>query len=1204
VSRDGNTYVVFDTTRCSLGIAEQVARFFGGHVVSVGDAGEQSFLQDYLNQSPSVPGCNHLYLGMTDDHHLGQYTWMDGTPINYAHWAANFPVCLNPSATHAVTWAARVCWDRTEGFWYNVEEGDHWDSEGWPFAHLYPMRLPGQWTLGTLNEAVTNGQLLAYVREHYPPEYRYNAFLNKYWDPNINHWMRISGEPNYPSAYCDMRDNYWGTASRTLIDHMIWDYYDDFTSARVEYGTPPEHGFATTYPFVEQVLLNGVSAETVPELSRGRVDFTVRFNRDMDTNVEPFVTFGPAPPHTDFTVVARDENFVVQTNGWLDGQTWRGSAWVTPVTGDGYHCLRISGAVAADDAWLVSGYDVGRYRFEVRTMGIAAMTLQAVGREGGIYLSWQQNDYELLAGYNVYRADAVDGDYVRLNSTVIPPGIASWLDTNVPPAVAKYYRFTVLTTDMTESEYSNVASAMAVDTIAPVLVHAPVVTAVPGRGVRISVTATDNVRVLSVRLGYRALSGTNAYTEVAMVNTSGETWSGTIPGTEVGPPGVAYYVVASDGVSQAWSGSATVPHMVAVNNEPTLTSVTPNYGPAEGGSRVTLAGTQFETGASVLFGGVLASNILVLGPNQITCMTPSHFPAWVDVTVVNSNGESSILLNGFRFETTNAMVSLPHTNGEYGSQIELPLDAFNVIGLRAADVVVRFDPTVISALDAGVGTLTAGWTLAENINTPGEVRLSLACLSTVTGSGTLAVLWFHVIKSPPASTAVVIESISLNDGAIAVLRTDGRVDVSGRFTLSGTVEYFNGARPVQGTALRLVGAGAFATASDDNGHFIVTNLPTGSYVLSASKTNDVTGITAYDASLVLQAASGLLSLSPNQGLAADVNRNAMVTGMDASYILEHAVGLLEVPFPNAGKVWDFVPAARTYGLLNSDLAGQDFSAILIGDVSGNWTPESGFRSPAFGPPLGSAMASPDESVLLAVDDGVVKTNRNEVRILFKAGPPGLYSVDLVLVFDPATAAVQMIQKGLAAQPLLFAGNTNQPGVIRAALAGARPLEGEGDLLVLKLDPVGSNNLRILQASVNEGAIPVRIESTAQAFDSDQDGLLDMDESSIYHTDPARADSDGDGSDDGLELRAGTNPLDATSVFRVESIIVSRDRSVTLVWASVSGRKYQVQCMDCLEPGHWISLEPVIQASGSSANFTDPGSRVLASRFYRVKVVEE
>ena len=46
---------------------------------------------------------------------------------------------------------------------------------------------------------------------------------------------------------------------------------------------------------------------------------------------------------------------------------------------------------------------------------------------------------------------------------------------------------------------------------------------------------------------------------------------------------------------------------------------------------------------------------------------------------------------------------------------------------------------------------------------------------------------------------------------------------------------------------------------------------------AAGKDDDVVKITAYDASLVLQAAAGSLSLSDNQVRAADVNRNGSVS---------------------------------------------------------------------------------------------------------------------------------------------------------------------------------------------------------------------------------------------------------------------------------------------------------------------------------------
>ena len=48
-------------------------------------------------------------------------------------------------------------------------------------------------------------------------------------------------------------------------------------------------------------------------------------------------------------------------------------------------------------------------------------------------------------------------------------------------------------------------------------------------------------------------------------------------------------------------------------------------------------------------------------------------------------------------------------------------------------------------------------------------------------------------------------------------------------------------------------------------------------------------------------------------------------------------------------------------------------------------------------------------------------------------------------------------------------------------------------------------------------------------DFDQDGLFDKNEIEIYKTDPARADTDGDGYEDGIEIENGFSPLEAYGV---------------------------------------------------------------------------
>ena len=117
----------------------------------------------------------------------------------------------------------------------------------------------------------------------------------------------------------------------------------------------------------------------------------------------------------------------------------------------------MAGAGAADDPWLVTGEDAGRFRFEIITSGTESMNLQATGGEGKVDLSWMQDDFELLAGYNLYRSTNPSNNFTRINASIIPPQQKSYRDTQVQPGQPYYYRFTVVKTDMTQSDYSNVA---------------------------------------------------------------------------------------------------------------------------------------------------------------------------------------------------------------------------------------------------------------------------------------------------------------------------------------------------------------------------------------------------------------------------------------------------------------------------------------------------------------------------------------------------------------------------------------------------------------------------------------------------------------------------------------------------------------------------------------------------------------------------
>lgn len=1203
---NGVTYVVLPMERTSLRLAESIASYFGGHVTSVRDQAESDLLRAYLPGTAVFQAFMHhayFYLGLTDQDRPGSYTWLDGSPVTFTDWAGGYPIELSPASQHLVqildsyNQPQTLVWN-----WRNVQQLNsqrygnggpgHWDA--------FVLRLPGEHTIEELNAALTSPIMLSHVREAFVPYWQHNAFLSPCWDPAISHWMRIVGTPNTSNGYCTLRNNYWGTDNTNLVNHMILDYYDDFTSARVDYGDAPANGFASTYPFVEGVVINGQRAETVPQLSAGRTDFTVTFNRDMDTNTEPFVSFGPSPPYTDFSISPRDADFHFKTNGWVDVRTWHGAAWITPVTGEGYHLMRVSGAVAADDPWLVSGYDVGRFRFEVRTMAVTAMTMQASGREGAVALSWQQNDYTLLAGYNLYRADTPTGPWGRLNETVIPRGHEFYLDTSVPPAVLKFYKFTVLSTDFTESDPSPVVAAAALDTVPPVLDHTPITQASPGRGLRVAAIVTDNSRVESVLVFHRPVGTLTAYASLAAANISGETWSVTIPGSAVEPPGVEYYLVASDGRSRTYSGTSTLPYRVTVQNVPTLISVTPDRGSAAGGTAVTLAGAMFDAGARVFFGDALAENATLISPNQLMCVTPAHFPAQVDVTLVNTNGTRSTLLNAFGFEENGSVVSLPRDFGESGSQVELAVTGANVTGLGAVEIEFTFNPAVLSARTARVGTLTAGWSLSANLDTPGRVTLSMANASTVTGSGSLAVIVFQVSGAPTASTPLGFQRISLNDGALVVTSNDGLFTVNGFHRLSGQVNYFGSGLPVAAADLTLAGSGTFTVSSDQEGSFAFPKVPTGSYRLTPTKTNEITEITAYDAALVLAASAGLLTLSPEQFLAADVNRNGAVSAMDAFYILQKAVGLIEGQFPGAGRIWDFAPEERSYSLLNSDQGAQDFTAVLVGDVSGNWKPRSAPGAAlASGPPddpSGQAVVSLDHGPPIAGSDQCA-------RVMLKSRSLPVRGVDLVLRYTPTNQAVVEVVSANAANAALLAANTNQSGTITVAVASAAALVCDGPLFTVRFAGSEPVNCQIESTRVNESQVRVRLEANPTSFDADEDGLIDADETEFFHTNPEAADTDRDRMPDGAEVRAGTNPNDPASRLALFTATPAPGGRCTITWGSVPGKSYQVESKDDLAAPSWRPCGTVLKATGAATSVTDETAPAGPRRLYRVRLSE-
>lgn len=385
-----------------------------------------------------------------------------------------------------------------------------------------------------------------------------NAILNCFTENNVEKWLRITA----PSASSYVRygigGNYWGTeglsdkTKKEAINKQILDFDDYQSMADLNEGTILETIPETVWPVVRSVSLRDANGEAITTVGAGKTTFTVTFNRDMDTEMPLQVRFGSSYPYADFEVAGQ----------WLDSRTWEGSTTMTSLIANGIQYWSIANGRSAE-GHLKLYKDWGRFSFNIDTSSALAMTMQAEAADDGVILTWAQDDFDTLAGYNVYRCDREGGQPVKLNTSVIPLGVKTFTDTNVTPGQMYYYNFTVVKTDLSESEPSGKISVRAKDTMAPNIYHDGVYSAFTGSKLIISATANDNLQIDKVELFYR-VTGTESWRAVTMIAVN-DRYSAVIPSSEVTTAGLEYYIRAFDGVNYAYKGTAEQPYAIAVS---------------------------------------------------------------------------------------------------------------------------------------------------------------------------------------------------------------------------------------------------------------------------------------------------------------------------------------------------------------------------------------------------------------------------------------------------------------------------------------------------------------------------------------------------------------------------------------------------------------------------------------------------------------
>lgn len=402
-----------------------------------------------------------------------------------------------------------------------------------------------KWTEATITE-----EWEKFVDGGHNTRFYSNVILNRLNDDDTTTWLRITAPDSSDYTTIGLGGNYWGSTNKELINKQILDFDDFSTLANIKEGEILTEVPSNTYPFVVDAYLE-VNGEETNTVGNDLVTFVVDFNRAMDTSIDLSVQFGSAYPYADYTVEGE----------WATDKQWRGTMQLTTIIENGYQYWSVSNGKAAGTS-LKLYKDWGRFPFMIDTSAAQSLLMDGEATETGINLTWQQDDFETLAGYNVYRSEEEDGQYKKLNKTVIPADIKEWFDDTVIPGKKYYYNFTVVQTDLTESEPSGKVIVTAMDTMAPGIYHDPVFHAFTGSNLIVSAVVTDNVKIDKATLYYRT-KGTEEWKSKSMTNNN-DKYSAVISASEITVDGIEYYIEATDGISTTNKGTADEPIEITV----------------------------------------------------------------------------------------------------------------------------------------------------------------------------------------------------------------------------------------------------------------------------------------------------------------------------------------------------------------------------------------------------------------------------------------------------------------------------------------------------------------------------------------------------------------------------------------------------------------------------------------------------------------
>lgn len=249
--------------------------------------------------------------------------------------------------------------------------------------------------------------------------------------------------------------NYFGSSKEATVRKSILDINNDYYTTEYDLSNMLTRPNAEAHGVVWKVVVNGYDAQDefdmLPPLGVGKHKFEVYFNRPMRTSVTPMVAMGVRPPYTQIPIA--------EEGTWsADSTVYTTYLTITGKTGaDGLNRIYVEGA--KDD----EGFDIPieNTRFNVNVQAAGSLSTGFMGEAGlgKVTLSWNdvQNSFDDFLGYNLYRYTD-KGDTIKVNKQLLDNETLEYVDYDVVPGTTYCYQYKVITTDLKETDPSNVVA--------------------------------------------------------------------------------------------------------------------------------------------------------------------------------------------------------------------------------------------------------------------------------------------------------------------------------------------------------------------------------------------------------------------------------------------------------------------------------------------------------------------------------------------------------------------------------------------------------------------------------------------------------------------------------------------------------------------------------------------------------------------------